>query len=155
MKKTNSTEHEEKGTPFLCFMCGECCGYYQASLTLAEARVICNQLGLTWEEFVNRYTDRRWPGTTNFLLVHKGGACVFLERLAGQPPGKCAIHPFKPLSCSDFSPGTGRKECQAGLKQHWNLGMDEQGRFTGKPADIKRFEVFLDGLENRINKPVT
>ncbi len=152
MKKTNFTRENDAGRPFPCFMCGECCSYYQASMTLLEAKGICGRLGLGWDDFVNRYTDSRWPGATSFLLIHKNGGCVFLKRLTGQPLGKCAIYPFKPLSCSDFSPGIDRKECKAGLKQHWKLDVDEQGHLTGQLADVKRFEKFLDGLKNNINK---
>ena len=73
---------ETKGQvePFMaCFRCGICCTVYQVNLSLAEGQHIADRLELVWEEFLNRYIDKSWPGIKNFLLRKRNGACVFLD----------------------------------------------------------------------------
>ena len=48
-----------------CFRCGICCTEYQVNLSLAEGQRIADRLELVWEEFLNRYVDKSWPGIKN------------------------------------------------------------------------------------------
>ncbi len=81
-----------------CFRCGICCTEYQVNLSVAEGQRIADRLGLVWEEFLNRYVDKSWPGIKNFLLRKRNGACVFLERIEGSKVTRCRIHAFRPSS---------------------------------------------------------
>jgi len=131
---------------FPCFLCGVCCSRYQVRITLGEARRISEKLGIGWDEFLEGYTDSRWPGETSLLLIHKNKRCVFLKKSAGEPVHTCSIHPFKPSSCIQWTPGPFRRECQEGLRTYWRLDVDEQGRLTGKPEELERFCGFLSSF---------
>jgi hypothetical protein len=58
-----------------CFLCGVCCTKYQIRLTFIEARRIANELGLTWEEWLDMYTSQGWPRSDSFL------SAVTMERV--------------------------------------------------------------------------
>ncbi len=81
-----------------CTRCGNCCRW-QGYVRLADAEIdaIRAHLGLSLNEFMDRYTrltgDRR-----GISLVEKpDGSCVFLEGVNG-----CRIQPVKPAQCAGF-----------------------------------------------------
>jgi len=111
----------------VCFRCGICCTEYQVNLSLAEGQRIADRLELIWEEFLNRYVDKSWPGIKNFLLRKRNGACVFLERVEGSKVTRCRIHAFRPSSCMDWVPSLYRRECQKGLANYWGLAVSLSG----------------------------
>jgi len=129
-----------------CFRCGICCTVYQVNIGLAEGQRIADGLGLVWEEFLNRYTDERWPGTTNFLLRKNNGACVFLERIEGSKVTCCLIHPIRPSSCIDWVPSLYRKECQRGLADYWELAVSFSGQLEGSTQKVREFCDLLKSL---------
>lgn len=139
---------QQAGLEFSCIMCGTCCSHYQVRLTLSEARHISEHLGFDWEEFSRRYTDKRWPGSNSLLLKHNQYGCVFLKRSSGEKIAKCSIHSFKPDSCKEWTPGVFRHECQSGLKNLWNINVDQAGTITGSPVDLEKYTGFQAGLDD-------
>jgi len=132
-----------------CFRCGICCTEYQVNLSLAEGQRIADRLGLVWEEFLNRYVDKSWPGIKNFLLRKHNGACVFLERMEGSKVTRCRIHAFRPSSCMDWVPSLYRRECQKGLAKYWGLAVSPSGQLEGSTENVREFCYFgiIDNLE--------
>jgi len=112
----------------VCFRCGICCTEYQVNLSLVEGQRIADRLGLVWEEFLNRYVDKSWPGTKNFLLRKCNGSCVFLERIKGSKVTCCRIYAFRPSSCMDWISSLYRRECQKGLSNYCRLA----GQLSGQ-----------------------
>lgn len=140
---------ESKGQvePFMaCFRCGICCTVYQVNLSLAEGQHIADRLELVWEEFLNRYIDKSWPGIKNFLLRKRNGACVFLERIEGSKVTRCLIHPIRPSSCIDWVPSLYRRECQRGLAKYWGLAVSPSGQLEGSTQKVREFCYLLESL---------
>ena len=133
---------------FSCFRCGICCRSYQARLSLGEAKRIAGELGITWNEFHERYLDHRWPGTESFLLRHRRGACLFLKR-EQRNMFSCLIHSFRPSSCQEWMSGLERPECQEGLARYWRLEVAANGELKGDQRKLQRFQAFLESLGSR------
>ena len=131
-----------------CFRCGVCCIKYQARVSLEEGERIAAGLGLSWDDFREKYTDPRWPGTASFIFRHSGGACVFLKRESNLPSAYCLIHSFKPSACSDWRESPGQMECREGLSKLWGLEVDPSGEFTGPPGKLRAFKAFIESLED-------
>jgi Fe-S-cluster containining protein len=129
-----------------CFRCGVCCTKYQVYLTLIEARRIADELGLTWEEWVDRYTSQSWAGSDSFLLRRCNGACVFLERVKDNNITRCLIQPFKPSACREWNPSLYQRDCQEGLAKYWGLTVSPLGQPEGTDQDRRRFLSFLESL---------
>ena len=146
MLKDNDGASEQEETLIPCFRCGICCTRYQARLSLTEARRINEELEISWEEFVEGYTDLNWPGTESFLIRHSTGACIFLKHEEGSSVAICLIHPFRPSSCRDWNPSQYRPECQEGLNNYWGLKISPAGKFQGAQHKIQRFQSFLESL---------
>lgn len=115
-----------------------------------EAVSICDTLGLEWEEFHERYLDKRWPGSSSFLVRHNEHGCVFLKRSPGEKAATCFIHNFKPSACVEWQPGLFKKECRDGLKRAWKLEVGEGGTIKGKSEALKSFNEF-NKKSNTIN----
>ncbi len=130
---------------FPCFRCGVCCRKYQVRMTRPEAQTIAGKLGISFEEFLSKFTDPRWPGQDSFLLVHKDGGCVFLNNEPDSRITGCSIHSFRPEDCRAWSAGIDRPECQSGL-DYWGLSVEDNA-ITGTEADVAKFEAFLKLLE--------
>lgn len=90
------------GLRFACTMCGNCCtgvpGY--VLLTDAEAAALARRLGLSLEDFTQRYTRLLEEGRS--LTERKtrfGYDCVFLDRQ--KVPGKavCGVYEDRPAQC--------------------------------------------------------
>jgi hypothetical protein len=129
-----------------CFRCGICCTEYQVNLSLAEGQRIADRLGLVWEEFLNRYIDKSWPGIKNFLLRKRNGACVFLERVEGSKITSCLVYPVRPSSCIDWVPGLHRRDCQRGLANYWGLVVSPSGQFEGPTQKVREFRDLFTSL---------
>ena len=129
-----------------CFRCGVCCTKYQIYLTLIEARRIADELGLTWEEWVDRYTSQSWAGSDSFLLRRCNGACVFLECAKGSNITRCLTQPFKPSACREWNPSLYQRDCQEGLAKYWGLTVSPLGQLQGSDQDLRRFHSFLESL---------
>jgi Fe-S-cluster containining protein len=106
---------------YSCICCGTCCRKYQPWLTPEEVTKIAGQLNINTEKFYSDYTDRRWPGTESFLLVHVDNACVFLKTDSATQLSLCRIHAFKPACCLSWTAGIHKPECQAGLKKLFGI----------------------------------
>lgn len=130
----------------LCFRCGVCCTKYQNHLTLIEARRIAAELGLIWEEWLDRYISESLPGSDSFLLRRCNGACVFLERVEDSNITRCLIHPFKPSACREWNPSLYQRDCQEGLAKYWGLTVSPLEQLEGSGHDLRRFHSFLESL---------
>jgi Fe-S-cluster containining protein len=111
----NKNSDKVKELPLPCLRCGVCCTRHQVRLGLLESQQIASKMGFGWEEWLDLYTDRRWPGTDSFLLRHCNGACVFLEKTEGSNVTLCLIQSFKPSTCKEWIPGLYRRDCQDGI----------------------------------------
>lgn len=129
-----------------CLRCGECCRRYQVRLDLAEAQRIAGELGLTGEDFRDKYADRRWPGERSLLVRQEHGCCPFLERSGENGDELCGIHSFKPLSCREWTPSLDRRECQAGLARRWRIIVDSSGELKGPDERMRDLRLFMDSL---------
>ncbi len=129
-----------------CLRCGECCRRYQVRLDLAEAQRMAGELGLTEEDFRERYVDRRWPGERSLLVRQEQGCCPFLEHSGENGDELCGIHSFKPLSCREWTPSMERRECQAGLARRWGIIVDSSGELKGPDERIRDLRLFMDSL---------
>lgn len=129
-----------------CFRCAVCCTKYQVHLTLIEARRIADMLGLTWEEWLDRYTSQNWPRNDIFLLRRCNGACVFLEHTEGSNITSCLIQPFKPSACREWNPSLYRRDCQEGLARYWGLTVSPSGKLIGSQYNLRRFHSSLESL---------
>lgn len=138
-------KQEESSIP--CFRCGVCCSRYQVRMSLIEAHRIADELGVSWDEFVERYTDRYWPGTESFLLRHSNGACIFLKPDEDSNIASCLIHPFRPSSCREWNSSQYHPECQEGLNKYWGLKISPEGNLQDTNDRIKRFQSFWKSLE--------
>jgi hypothetical protein len=129
-----------------CFRCGVCCVEYQPRLDLAEAGRIAHEMGMSLDEFLNKYADKRWPGTQSFLLRKRRGACVFLKHMLDSKQSVCIIHPFRPSSCRKWVADWHQRECQEGLTKCWGLTVGPSGEIQGTTRRIKLFGLFLESL---------
>jgi hypothetical protein len=114
---------------------------------LAEAHLIADALGVTWQQFTEEYIDERWPGTQSLLIRQNHGLCVFLKtcRHKGCPPtADCLIHYFKPLCCREWKTALDRPECQQGLKQQWGLTVDSSRGLRGPEDKLKAFARYIN-----------
>lgn len=129
-----------------CFLCGECCSRFQVRLEADEARRIARELGLGWDEFLDKCIDPRWPGTESFLLRHVAGGCLFLDRDPIRRTATCRIHAFKPSACQEWQASPEKPECCDGLMANWGLTVTPSGRVQGPDATVQEFRSFLEEL---------
>jgi Fe-S-cluster containining protein len=129
-----------------CFLCGVCCTKYQIYLTMIEARRIADELGLVWEDWLDKYTSQVWPGSDSFLLRRYNGACVFLERVEGSNIARCLVQPFKPYACREWNSSLYQRACQEGLAKYWRLTVSPSGQLEGYEQDRRCFVSFLESL---------
>ena len=140
--KNKNIPQEE--TPFQCFRCGICCTKYHVHVSFIEAHRIADELGFTWDEWLDKYIEKRWPRFDSYLLHrNENGSCVFLDRVSGSKISRCRIHPFRPSSCREWSPGLYRPECQEGLNYFWELTVSEKGIIAGTKEKLADFSSFL------------
>ena len=85
---------------------------YQVQITVDDAGLLAEKLGIEKRDFIAEYTDPRWPGINSYLIRHTEGACIFLQR--GDAITSCRIHAFRPQSCREWQPGTDKPECNEG-----------------------------------------
>ena len=81
---------------FICRKCGNCCrGSGFVKVTPSDIRAIADYLGLTEQQFEDRYTT---PSLfEDYWLAEKPNRdCIFLE------DNLCKIHPVKPEQCRAF-----------------------------------------------------
>lgn len=128
---------------FPCLYCGVCCSKYQPQLDLAEAHILADNLGISWEGFMAGYIDPHWPGTQSFLLRHVNGVCVFLRATGDEKRKLCLIHNIKPTCCLKWKPAVDHSECLEGLKNGWDLTLDSSGKICGSRKDIEAFKRFI------------
>jgi hypothetical protein len=103
-------------------------------------------MGMSLDEFLNKYADKRWPGTQSFLLRKRRGACVFLKHMLDSKQSVCIIHPFRPSSCRKWVADWHQRECQEGLTKCWGLTVGPSGEIQGTTRRIKLFGLFLESL---------
>ena len=138
-----------QGMPAItCFCCGVCCTKYQPPVTHEEARHLAAGLGISLDEFVDKYVDESWYVTEYFLLDTYREACIFLERAGDEKLASCRIYASRPLACREWVPSLSRKECQEGLTKYWGLTVGSSGQIEGPERKIREFHAFLKSLES-------
>jgi len=132
-----------------CICCGTCCIKFQPRLELEEAKRISNELGLTLQEFLTRFTDPRWPGTQSYLVRHVNSSCIFLKPSEDNKQHLCSIHNIKPSCCIEWKAGMAdHQECRQGLKRIWNLDLDADGKIKGSQDDISKLQFYLNSIKD-------
>jgi len=138
-------EQEEPAIP--CFFCGVCCMKYRVKVSLAEARHICEGLGLNWYIFLSNYVEPSSAGTDSFYLRQQDGVCIFLKKRGGEyQQYMCLVHVWKPTACRESNASLHRKQCQEGLQKYWGLTIASGGELQGSEERIQRFQSFLKSL---------
>ena len=122
MSNRDRPSSSQQSSDFVCLCCGTCCSRYQPRISLAEVDTIASNLNFTTDQFIEQYTDQRWPGTQSFLIKHVNSACVFLKPSENGQLKICSIHAFKPACCLDWQAGADRQECQEGLSKKCDSG---------------------------------
>ena len=138
---------EQINNAYPCFCCGICCINYQVRIDSSEARQIAGHLKMSLQQFLDEYTDSRWPGLDTYLIKQKDGVCVFLEQNPDSNIWLCRIHDFKPSSCRKWSASLYRRECRQGLGRYWKLSVDDSGEIIGSPENLKKFNELLKTLK--------
>jgi Fe-S-cluster containining protein len=145
--KKNMGLSDEKNDNIDCFRCGICCTKYHVHVTSSEAHRIADELGISWEEWLDKYIEKRWPRFDSYLLYRQeNGNCIFLNQVEGSKLYRCSIHPFRPSSCREWSAGIYRPECQEGLKLFWQLKVNKNGKIEGSKQALTEFHSFLKML---------
>jgi len=129
-----------------CLRCGTCCSKFDVRVTGEEAEIICERIGITREEWINSYIDKRWPGTDSFILKRINKRCTFLKQNDDQ--NLCSIHSFKPGLCVEWEGGIHRAECRDGLQRRWGITVDHDGNLIGTLATLQRFRAFVESIQN-------
>ncbi len=123
---------------YTCICCGTCCQKYQPWLTPLEVTEIAGRLNITPQIFIADYTDRRWPGTESYLLIHHNDACIFMQTSAKTGLTLCRIHAFKPASCRAWAPGRHKSECQSGLKNIFGITVDSSAQLQATDSQLSQ-----------------
>ncbi len=99
--------------PIPCFRCGVCCTSYHPPVTLEEIDNIASGLGISRRRCISKYTVKV-PTKEGYLLKHTEKGCAFLT---WDIDGKacCAIHPWRPKACREWTPSLSKPECLEGL----------------------------------------
>lgn len=102
--------------PIPCHRCGLCCERWQPLLTAMDADQLAAYLGLSADEFRERFTTPYPLDDERRLLRQEAGRCVFLH---SEPDGRttCTVHPARPQACRDWEPALTKKECVQGLER--------------------------------------
>jgi len=138
-------EQEEPAIP--CFFCGVCCTKYRVKVSLAEARHICEGLGLNWYIFLSNYVEPSSAGTDSFYLRQQDGVCIFLKKRGGEHQQyMCLVHAWKPAACHEWNASLHRKECQEGLLRYWRLTVTPEGQLQGSEEKSRGLQLFLKSL---------
>lgn len=83
---------------FQCLRCGKCCTWGgECRITDHEADRIAEFLGITSQEFIDKYTELTADRQGLTLTEKSPGVCIFYTT----PPG-CAIQEVKPEQCRGF-----------------------------------------------------
>ncbi len=131
---------------FTCFCCGICCRKYYIRISLEEALGIAAKLDVSWEEWLEKYTDPVHSGSEHFVLRRIDGGCVFLKHDNELNINVCSIHAFKPTVCQDWVPSLNQPDCREGLARFWEINIDARGELKGSSGKLKRFFTFLKSL---------
>jgi Fe-S-cluster containining protein len=104
MPESNDTTWYADGLSFECTQCGNCCtgppGYVW--FDDAEARTIADRLGLSEEQFRDKYAHvahGRWTLNEVWNSKVDGYDCVFLERDPDTGKALCSIYQDRPTQC--------------------------------------------------------
>ncbi len=133
-----------EGPTIVCFRCGECCTNYHVRLSLIEAQLIADGLGLAFDEWLDRYADKYWHQPESFVLRQRNGVCIFLEYAKGSNKTRCLIHHVKPMVCREWTPSLYRRECREGLAKYWRLTVSPSGQLEGAEEKLSDFYSFLE-----------
>jgi Fe-S-cluster containining protein len=139
--------HCQTAGPFFipCLRCGECCTKYQVRVDLNEVAGLADGLGMSVEDFIEAYADKRWPGERSFLVRQENGHCIFLSAgVDDSGMAGCRIHPFKPASCREWDSSLSRPECRTGLMKIMGV---LPGQSSGVVSPEEGKELFQRHLE--------
>ncbi|MCX6013137.1 MAG: YkgJ family cysteine cluster protein [Chloroflexi bacterium] len=131
---------------YQCISCGTCCSKYIIRPGYLEARRIADGLGLSWDDFLEKYSNMAWPSPDKVEFKRPGGRCVFLVQ-ENDHTFKCGIHSFKPRGCIEWNSDFHRPECQAGLKKYWDITVNSAEEFEGSDEAIRKFLLFQNNSE--------
>jgi Fe-S-cluster containining protein len=139
---------EAKGIP--CFRCGICCMKYSPRVTAVEAEHIAESLGVSLEDFLDRYVDDSWFEPGYYLLDTQDGACIFLVDTEDSRVKSCSIHSIRPQVCREWQPGFDRKECLEGLQKCWGLAVDSSGKLQGTEDKVQEFKSVIESRNDTL-----
>lgn len=148
------------GLRFECTMCGACCSGSEGYVLFTddEARHIAGRLGVTVEQFLDRYTHdmgveiagrRR---SLNEVPTEHGLDCVFLDRATSPGKALCSIHDLRPLQCRTFPFWPEHVRDESAWRR---LGRDCEGVGRGAfiPVEQLRVQTALHRADRGIGEP--
>ena len=150
---------------FICKICGACCkGEGSVSLYPDDVKRIAENLSMTLQETINKYTEYVMMETIEksgsysylpFLILKKNkGACVFSNS------NLCEIHKFKPFQCMHtpfvsefFSDESWRKQLMAECPALGKMKKEDFAVYaaTGEMSEKAEQDYYLLLKENSFN----
>lgn len=134
------------GLRFSCTQCGNCCsgppGY--VLYTEAEGEALARRLGVTVDEFVERYTEETIKGRSlKEIPGPKGNDCVFLDRESVPGRALCSVYEERPGQCRTwpFWPSVVRSERTWERAKGTCPGMDR-----GVLVPVERVRILRDAV---------
>jgi uncharacterized protein len=102
---TGRTTTGERGLRFSCTLCGNCCtgapGFVR--FTDAEGQRIADRLGLSFAQFLDRYTHMTPAGRSlTERETEFGQDCVFLDRETVPGKAVCGVYEDRPGQCKTW-----------------------------------------------------
>jgi len=105
--------YADAGLRFECTMCGDCCTGPPGviAFTQNEGERIAKRLGISYQDFLHRYTHDTPEGRSlNEVRTAHGHDCVFLDRTSpharslrdGRGGAVCSLYEDRPLQCRTF-----------------------------------------------------
>ncbi|MDO8490969.1 MAG: YkgJ family cysteine cluster protein [Dehalococcoidia bacterium] len=106
-----------------CLRCGVCCAKWQPLLDEEEVAMVARGLGIPLDVFYRDHTERYPVKANAYVFRRTGKACRYLRYQ--NVIAACAIHPFRPEACRNWTPDLSRRECREGLRLPAQLGISE------------------------------
>lgn len=103
--KFRDASEQDVGLRFECTLCGQCCtgpeGY--VNFTDEEGRAMAQEVGLTYDQFLDEYAHDTPAGRSLKERKTKFGYdCVFLDRKTIPGKAVCGVYKSRPLQCKTW-----------------------------------------------------
>ena len=146
MSRKNRQPWDKEGLRFECTQCGECCTGTSGlvAFTRREGVAMAKVLGISWDEFSQRYAQPTYEkGVWELLEVEVEGAfdCILLDRCEETGITRCRAHQARPTQCRTwpFWP-----ENLTDKESWWQAGQACEGIGRGRLIPLRVIQQELD-----------